>query len=210
MTVSECHNTKHRSKRNEIGSPSASGFSTPNMMRKLSLASLGVMIFNPNNALAIESFPCLRGSFNTNQDHFLSNVDGINSPTRSFELLDFIEEMEDSSNDKLIIDSPISSSRFEETQISKPVLQPIQEIEESVLSIDEQAVIQDAKNAFVVNESIEPQKEVDVSNQGSWSRSRWHRKTSLRKSASIEKGSWSLYTRAWYWVGIIFLVEVEV
>ena len=185
-------------------------FHTPNMMRLLSLASLGLMIFNPNNALAIESLPGLRGSFNTNQDHFLSNVDGINSPTRSFELLDFIEEMEDSSNDKLIIDSPISSSRFVETQISKPVLQPIQEIEESVLSIDEQAVIQDAKNAFVVNESIEPQKEVDVSNQGSWSRSRWHRKTSLRKSASIEKGSWSLYTRAWYWVGIIFLVEVEV
>ena len=27
VTVSECHNTKHRSKRNEIGSPSASGFS---------------------------------------------------------------------------------------------------------------------------------------------------------------------------------------
>ena len=94
------------------------------MMRLLSLASLGVMIFNPNNALAIESLPGLRGSFNTNQDHFLSNVDGINeSPTKSFEHLDFIEETEHSSNDKLIINSPISYDRFQETRLVEPVLQ---------------------------------------------------------------------------------------
>lgn len=49
------------------------------------------MIFKPNNALETESFPGLCGSFNTNHDHLLSsNVNGINSPTRSFKLLDFV------------------------------------------------------------------------------------------------------------------------
>jgi hypothetical protein len=70
-------------------------------MRPSLLASLVVMIFNPNHALTTESLPGLRGSLI------------INSPTSSFELLDFIEESEESSNDKLIINSPISSNQFQ-------------------------------------------------------------------------------------------------
>ena len=166
------------------------------MMRPSLLASLVVMIFSPNNALTTESLPGLRGSLI------------INSPTSSFELLDFIEESEESSNDKLIINSPISSNRFEEDRLAKEVVMQ-QDLEaELEQAIDE--ANQNDEHVFVVNESIEPPQEVDVSNQGSWSKSRWHRKRRMRKSASAEKGSWSLYTRAWYWVGIIFLVEVEV
>lgn len=165
-------------------------------MRPSLLASLVVMIFNPNHALTTESLPGLRGSFT------------INSPTSSFELLDFIEETEDASNDNLTSNSPISSDRFEEDRLAEEEVMQQNLEAESVQAIDE--ANQNNEHKLVVNESIEPPKEVDVSNQGSWSRSRWYRKRRMRKSASAEKGSWSLYTRAWYWVGIIFLVEVEV